>query len=126
MSKVKNPQEKKRLRLDEDHVVVGGEAAHAFRKAWPKKKAAANRRYRRKADHLVKVAEKDLEVPSLVDEDSAAITREMVRVSVPQATLVKWGVMTAREEIERSLAARKHRHGAKKLRQAKRQSEPKG
>jgi hypothetical protein len=47
MSRVKNPQQKKRNELRSDHRTAM-EAPHAFRKGWPKKKALANRRHRRR------------------------------------------------------------------------------
>jgi hypothetical protein len=48
MSSVKNPPAKKRNELARDHRTAM-EAPHAFRKNWPKKKALANRRTRRRA-----------------------------------------------------------------------------
>ncbi len=52
MSKVKNPHEKKRLAYDRDHVSPA-EYPHAFRKTWPRKKARAERRARRKVRQVL-------------------------------------------------------------------------
>jgi hypothetical protein len=44
------PTEKKRIAYNKDHVELSGESRHGFRRAWPKRKAAAHRRQRRIAD----------------------------------------------------------------------------
>jgi len=47
MSRVKTPEEKKRLSLERDHRVFALEGNKTFRKAWRLKKAKASRQLRR-------------------------------------------------------------------------------
>jgi hypothetical protein len=103
MSKIKNPQEKKRLHYDEDHVVCGGEAPHAFRRKWPRKKALSNRLYRRRADQATKAAEKEVRGDAAEHLESTAVTNAMIRKSLRRKPLVKWGVLTVRQEVNNSL-----------------------
>jgi hypothetical protein len=49
MSRIKSPEEKKRLSLTKDHRTVALEGNKTFRSAWRQKKAQTNRRFRRAA-----------------------------------------------------------------------------
>ena len=124
MSRVKTPQEKKQLHYDKDHVVSGGEAPHAFRRKWPKKKTRANRDYRRRADQLTKAAEKEVQADGVENQESIA-TREQIRKSVGRKPLVKWGVRTIRDEVEASLENRMEKESQLKKRKKETQKEPK-
>ncbi len=119
MSKIKNPQEKKRLHYDKDHVVCGGESQHAFRKNWPRKKARVNREYRRRADQFIKEAAQVAQEAVSGYEYTSEITREFLRKSVTRKRLLKWGVATVRQIVLWRLESRAHRHGAKKARRSR-------
>jgi hypothetical protein len=47
MSRIKSPDEKKRLSLTKDHRVFALEGNKSFRSAWRRKKALSNRQFRR-------------------------------------------------------------------------------
>lgn len=96
----RSPPEKKRDRLDRDRV-TGAEYPHAFRRSWPKKKAAAERAHRR------------------------AVTGSLMCVArtggdagdVPRRRQVrKWGTISVRERVSTSLDRRIQTTGARRIR----------
>jgi len=101
MSKVKTPHKKKRLAYDRDHVSPA-EYPHAFRKNWPRKKATAERRARRKARQVLAATGDDTEV--------ATIRRKQIW---------KWGVLTVRESLEFKRRKRQALIGTNKARRAR-------
>ena len=92
--RVRSPQDKKRLSLIRDSIVGGGEAPHALRNHWAKKKRSAERE--RRTAECIALA---------VDPDGFAPRR--------RRTVGKWGSTTLGDAI----AAKQERH-------AKRQQTP--
>jgi hypothetical protein len=106
MSRVKSPQEKKRLAYDRDHVTPA-EYPHAFRKLWPKKKATVERAARRKARRVLKA--------SGDDTAATAVRRQQVR---------KWATVTVRQFLELKRQNRQQLAGRKVRRRGKAYPEP--
>lgn len=100
MSKVKTPQEKKRLAYDRDHVSPA-EYPHAFRKTWPRKKAQAERSARREVRQLLGTGGDEIAV--------ANVLRKEVR---------KWGSISLRENVQFKQWKRQQMVGARKARQS--------
>lgn len=106
MSKVKSAPQKKQLSYERDHFSPA-EYPKGFRKNWPRKKARANRTFRRKVAQLVDAS---LHRNASRQDDLAVeqVARERVQ---------KWDVETLRERIARTQERREASHGAKKARQ---------
>lgn len=98
MSSTKSPQEKKRLAYN-DHVTPA-EYPHAFRKKFPKKKAAAQRAVRRKVRQRLK--------SKSGDEDTVSVPRKRVR---------KWGSITVRQSVQNKKRKRELLAGRKSKRE---------
>jgi hypothetical protein len=82
MSKVKSPQEKKRLAYDRDRVTLA-EYPHAFRKTWPRKKAKAQGAARRKVRQTLKTTGDQARIADVrrehVQKQDTVTLRESVR-----------------------------------------------
>jgi len=105
MSKIKSPTEKKKLAYERDHFSAG-EYPHRFRIGWPRKEAAASRRYRRTVTQRLSAAKhRDSEAAS--DIDVSDVRRRVVR---------KYGAYTLRDRVTRKLDRRRRSYGAKKRR----------
>lgn len=106
----KSPQEKKELALKKDHVPLGGESIHGFRKTWPKKKALANREYRRKSDELLtrtKTGDSAEDAELIVGD----ITATQLKKSISRKRLVKWGAISLERAIEHKFEKREETVG---------------
>jgi len=106
----KTPQEKKESALKRDRVTLGGESIHGFRKTWPKKKANANREYRRKSDELLsktKTGDSAEDAELMVGD----LTATHIKKSVSRRRLVKWGAISLERAIEYKLEKRKETVG---------------
>jgi len=95
----KSPQEKKELALKKDHVTLGGESVHGFRKIWPKKKALANREYRRKSDELL-AKPKSGNSAEDVEYMTGDVTATELEKSISRKRLVKWGAISLESAIQ--------------------------
>ena len=105
----KSPQKKKNLELKKDRYTFA-EYPHGFRKAWPLKKALANREYRRKADELLSQAKTGMSSED-VDPVAGGLTAAQIRNSVSRKRLRKWGTVSAGEKIRMTLEKRTERVG---------------
>jgi len=88
MSRIKNPDDKKRASLDRDHRTFPLEGNKSFRSAWRQKKAQTNRRFRRAGTTAVAEA--------MLDDggDSAeSLTAK------PKRSLKKYGVSSLAQSI---------------------------
>jgi hypothetical protein len=86
LSRIKHPNEKKRLRLMRDHRAFALEGNKSFRSAWRLKKAKASRRDRRRKSMALAEAQKSM----------TEIEDILVK---PLRTLRKVGVMSLRQSI---------------------------
>lgn len=93
----KSPQEKKDLELKKDHFTFA-EYPHGFRKAWPLKKALANREFRRKSDELLSQTKLGISWEE-ADLVAGEITASHVRNSVIRKRLRKSGTVSVGEKI---------------------------
>ncbi len=109
MSKVKSAPQKKQLSYERDHFSPG-KYPKGFRKNWPRKKARANRAFRRKVAQLVDA--------SL--HRNASSSDELAVEHVKREHVEKWVIETLRERVERTQVRRAATYGAKKARQAER------
>lgn len=100
----KSPREKKDLEFKKDHFTFA-KSQHGFRKAWPLKKALANREYRRKSEELLSQAKSG---NSLEDVDLVAgeLTAGQVRNAISRKRLQKWGTVSVGEKIRVKLEKR--------------------
>jgi hypothetical protein len=88
MSRIKSPDEKKRLSLTKDHRVFALEGNKSFRSAWRRKKALSNRQFRRAG--------------TIALADSAQTDNGEAPVgptTKPMRSLVKYGVMSLAQSI---------------------------
>jgi hypothetical protein len=87
MSRIKNPKEKKRLSLSNDHRTLTLEGNKTFRSKWPLKKARTNRQFRHASTSALEAVEID------TDESPPDATIRPIR------TLKKWGVMSLAQSM---------------------------
>ncbi len=104
MSKKKNPQDKKQAAYEKDHYTFPWSSPHGFRKTWKKKKNRLNRVVRRKAKNLLHSVENST-VESLGPEGES-LTAELFRKGLNRKKLLKTGVVSVREKIERKTERR--------------------
>ncbi|HWB33520.1 MAG TPA: hypothetical protein VG714_10120 [Acidobacteriaceae bacterium] len=104
----KSPQEKKQLAYDRDHY-SSGESDKA-RRSWGRKKANANRQYRRKSDELFAEIKPGMDA-SNASEIAEELTVAHVQKSLTRKRLQKWSAVTLRETVSRSLTHREERAG---------------
>jgi hypothetical protein len=102
MKRRRTPPEKKALSYVRDRISHGAKARHTFRKAWPRKKAAAQRGYRRRL-----LAEADALVRG--SDPEATTTAPQVR----RRYVRKWPAPTLLEWIQDRQQKRLEAHGAK-------------
>jgi hypothetical protein len=88
MSRIKNPDEKKRLSLAKDHRTFALEGNKTFRSAWRLKKAQTNRLFRRAAA-MALANPAELETG---DTSESAVAK-------PKRSLKKYGVMSLAQSI---------------------------
>ena len=96
----KSARLKKKDEYEKDHR-TRMENPHAFRKNWPKKKARANRRSRRKLDMLL-LSERD-------------VTPAMMKAALGPRAISKDGVMSLREMIRLKREIRERRANGKRF-----------
>ena len=100
----KSPQQKKDLEYSKGHFTFA-EYPHAFRRNWKRKKARANRKYRRKADELL--AQVKPEMPANdVGVIAGDITVAQLAKSVLRERLRKSGTVTVGEKVNLTLEKR--------------------
>ena len=107
MSRIKSPQQKKKLAYERDHYAKS--EYDKARNGWRIKKHKARRSYRHAADSLAKAAALD----GKSDSKMSALRQRRVR---------RWPVPSLREEVARKLDMRIRRYGAKKARRQRFQS----
>lgn len=105
MKRKPSPQEKKRLRYAKDFFNAA-EYPHAFRVGWPRKKARANRKFRREVHELLRGARHVSEERVNEVADDRPITRKYIGKSIPRERPRKWGVITLREKVAGTLEDR--------------------
>ena len=88
MSRIKDPNEKKRTSLERDHRTFALEGNKSFRTAWPLKKARANRKFRRAGTTALAEA---------VLDDSGDVPASPT--AKPTRSLEKYGVMSLAQSI---------------------------
>jgi hypothetical protein len=112
MSRVKNPEEKKRLSLERDHRNASGEPPKAWRKQKPLKKAKSRRAFRKASNDLLQIT---------LDESDAPRNAVRKSGSVKQAHIIDWGPVRLGSHVAGRLAHRQATVGARKRRKAKAQ-----
>jgi hypothetical protein len=113
MSRVKSPQEKKRLAYELDHRNASGESVKAWRRNKPLKKAKANRSFRKTTNDLVQAT---------LSEDAAPQSATKKAGSIVKEKIIDWGPVRLRVYVNGRLAQRKATIGARKRRRAKAQN----
>jgi hypothetical protein len=79
MSRVKNPQEKKRLAYELDHRNASGESVKAWRRNKPLKKAKANRSFRKATNDLVQATlREDIATQSAIKKAGSIIKENII------------------------------------------------
>lgn len=106
----KSPQEKKQLEYAKDHFTFGWNSSRLFPKAWGRKKAHANRQYRRKSEELLAQAKPGIATDA-VDSIADDWTAEHFRQSISRKRLYKHGTVTLGEKIKRKLERRRKSAG---------------
>lgn len=112
MSRVKNPQDKKRLAYEHDHRNASGQPPKGWRNTKPLKKAKANRAFRKASNDMLQATMAD-------DGASQSATRKAG--SVIKEKVIDWGPVKLGSYVQMRLRHRKASVGAKKLRRAKAQ-----
>lgn len=101
----KTPQEKKRLEYTKDHFTFGQQSSRMFPRTWKRKKARANRKYRRKSEQILAQAKPGTasqDLPLTADDLTVArFTKSVVR-----KPLRKTGTVTLEEKVKLTLARR--------------------
>jgi hypothetical protein len=101
----KSPQQKKELEYGKDHFTFGYDSSRMFPRTWKRKKAHANRVYRRKSDELLVKAK-----PEISSEDAELIVGDIttahLKQSVIRKRLQKNSTVTVREKIRINLEDR--------------------
>lgn len=110
MSRVKSPEEKKRLAYEHELRNAYGEPPKAWRKQKPLKKAKASRAFRKATHDLLQVTLLDIEAPKNARRKSDGIKRE----KISDHGKVKLGAY-----VKASIEQRKAMVGARKRRQAR-------
>jgi hypothetical protein len=101
----KSPQEKKHLELTRDHFTYGRQSSRNFPATWKRKKAHANREFRRKTDELLVQVK-----PGMAAEDASLIAEDVtvarLQKSVVRKRLQKSGTVTVGEKVKAKLERR--------------------
>lgn len=101
----KSPQEKKTLEYTKDHFTFGYNSSRALPRIWKRKKAHANRKYRRKSAELLTQAK-----PGVNAEGAELVAGELTAVhlkqSISRKRLLKHGTVSLGEKIKIKLAKR--------------------
>ena len=105
----KSPQEKKELALKRDRITFS-KSVPGFRKTWPKKKALANREYRRKSDELL-TKTKTGDSAEDAEIKVGDVTTTHLKKSISRKRLVKWGPVSLGEAIKLKLEKREETVG---------------
>jgi len=102
----KSPQQKKQLEYTKDHFTFGWHSSRMFPTTWKRKKARANREYRRKSEELLAQAKPGIAVDDveLLADD---LTAERFQKSVIRKRLHKAGTVTVGEKVKKKLERRK-------------------
>jgi hypothetical protein len=98
MSKIKIPQQKKRLSYKKDFINDRSESVQGFRKTWPRKKAYANQAHRHEVRQLLHTVE------GIAVSDAAA--EEIHPLSVRRKQLRKWQPLPLGEVVKLRLSDR--------------------
>lgn len=106
----KSPQEKKALAYTKDHFTFGRQSSRMFPRTWKRKKAHANREYRRKSDELLAQAKSgvDAQYAELV---AGELTASHLEKSVFRKRLHKHGTVSMGEKVRLKLTRRKETVG---------------
>lgn len=103
----RTPYLKKQDEYDKDRH-VHTEYPHAFRRAWPRKRAGVHRTQR----HHIRALTRELS-----QQDSEELSPALLKTARPHVSLKKGGAWTLRELTQWKLARREAQHGARKKRQ---------
>lgn len=99
----KSPQEKKQLEYTKDHFTFGWHSSRMFPKTWKRKKAHANRQYRRKAQELLWGVKPGIGQQDLTSDD---LTAARFQKSITRKRLYKQGTVTLGEKVKAKLEKR--------------------
>lgn len=113
MSKVKTPQDKKRLTYELDHRNASGESVKAWRRNKPLKKAKANRAFRKTTNDLLQATLSEEDASQSAIKKSGSIAKEKI---------IDWGSVKLGIYIRYRLKYRKTSVDAKKRRLANMQN----
>jgi len=106
----KSPQEKKELEYTRDHFTGGWHSSRMFPRTWRRKKARANRQYRRRSEELLAPAK-----PGMAADDMDSIAEDLTAArfqkSVGRKRLHKVGTVTVGEKVKRKLERREEAIG---------------
>jgi hypothetical protein len=106
----KSPQEKKLLELTKDHFTYGRLSSRKFPVTWKRKKAHANRVYRRKSDSILAEV-----TPGMAADDLPASVEELTSTRFEDAIvckpLQKHGTVTLSEKIQNKIEKRQGQAG---------------
>ena len=111
----KSPQEKKHDEHTKDHFTFGWVSSRMFPRTWKRKKARANREYRRKSEQLLAGAKSGIAADELelLAED---LTAGHFNKSVMRERWRKTGTTTVGERVKRKLEISKERFGRRAAR----------
>ena len=110
MSRIKSPQEKKRLEYEHDHRNASGQPPKGWRNTKPLKKAKANRSFRKATNDALQAT---------LDEEGATQSATRKAGSTIKEKIIDWGKVKLGAYVQMGLNRRKASVGAKKLRRAK-------
>ena len=110
MSRIKSPQEKKRLEYEHGHRNASGQPPKGWRNTKPLKKAKANRSFRKATNDALQAT---------LDEEVAAQSALRKAGSIIKEKVLDWGKVKLGSYVQMGLNRRKAAVGAKKLRRAK-------
>jgi hypothetical protein len=106
----KSPQQKKELEYTRNHFTFGWNSSRNFPQTWKRKKARANREYRRKSEEILGQAKPGVAsdyVESIADD----LTASRFQKSVSRERLKKFGTVTVGEKVKIKLEKREHAAG---------------
>src|SRR5262245_24878433 len=101
MSEKRTPPEKKKAAYEKDHYTHARSSPHSFPRAWKKKKNYVNRVVRRKSKAFLDSVQ-GLRIAEL-SPGPESFNESHFRRGLSKKKLLKTGVVTVREKVERNL-----------------------
>ncbi len=109
MSRVKNPQDKKRLAYEHERRNASGQPPKGWRNTKPLKKAKARRAFRKATNDTL---------ASTLQDDSPSLSASRRAGSVLQEKIIDWGRVKLGSYVQMRLKHRRANVGARKMRRA--------